>query len=68
MLLREYLKNECGVSHNLLVKLKKIVGGITLNGENVTVRAVIHTGDKVEIMTEDSACTVNPYVLPEGLF
>ena len=66
MLLREYLKNECGVSHNLLVKLKKIDGGITLNGEKVTVRAVIHTGDSVCIMTEDSEKTVNPYVLPEG--
>lgn len=66
MLLREFLKEECAVSHNLLVKLKKLPDGILLNGERVTVRAVIHSGDTVTVKAEDSALSVNPLVVPEG--
>ncbi len=65
-LLREFIKNECGVSHNLLVRLKKRPDGILLNGERVTVRACLKEGDSVTIMTEDAAELVKPSVLAIG--
>ncbi len=65
-LLREFIKNECKVSHNLLTKLKKIPDGILLNGKNATVRAVLKEGDAVTLKIEDNADSVNPCVLPVG--
>ncbi len=72
-LLREFIKNECKVSHNLLTRLKKLPDGILLNGERVTVRALLKEGDKVTLMIEDAAASVNPNVpaigdVPEILF
>ncbi len=65
-LLREFVKNECKVSHNLLAKLKKYPDGILLNGERVTVRAILKEGDSVTLMTEDAPASVNPNVLAIG--
>ena len=65
-LLREFIKNECGASHNLLTRLKKLPDGILLNGEAVTVRAHLKEGDSVTLKIEDSADSVNPNVLSVG--
>ena len=62
MLLREYLRKTVGVSAALLTRLKKQERGILLNGERVTVRAVLHTGDSVELAIEDTQADENPYV------
>lgn len=72
-LLREFIRGECGVTHGALVKLKKIPGGILLNGESVTVRAALKENDCVSLMIEDSENDVNPYVsacgeMPEILY
>ncbi len=65
--LREFIRNDCDVSHGLLVKLKKIPGGIKLNGEDVTVRAVVSGNDKVDLKIEDSENDINPNVPPIGM-
>lgn len=72
-LLREFIKNECKVSRSLLTKLKKIPDGILLNGESVTVRALLKEGDRVTLKIEDSTDNVNPNVeavgqIPEILY
>ena len=65
-LLRDFIKNECNVSHNLLIRLKKEKDGILLNGERVTVRAVLKEGDTVTLMVEDTQNLVNPNVVACG--
>lgn len=72
-LMREFIRGACGVTHGMLVRLKKIPGGILLNGEPVTVRAVLSERDRVSLMIEDSENDVNPYVsacgeMPEILY
>lgn len=66
-LLRDYLRGGCGISRNLLVKLKKLDGGIRLNGTAVTVRAVIKTGDVVELADADRTEDENPYLTDGGV-
>ena len=52
-LLRTFLR-ECGVSTALLSRLKRLERGILQNGVPVTVRAVLHEGDRVELAVEDT--------------
>ncbi len=54
LLLRTYLSWELGISQRLLSSLKKKEKGIMLNGERVTVRAVLREGDILELDTDDS--------------
>ena len=61
-LLRDYLRYEIGMSRALLVKLKKDENGILLNGERVTVRAVLSEGDRLSLAIEDEAEDENPYL------
>ena len=63
-MLRYYLRSELGVSAALLTRLKKTERGILLNGERVTVRAVIKTGDVISLDIEDTAEDENPYLAP----
>lgn len=53
MLLRNFIKLQ-GVSSKLTAKLKRRENGIMQNGKRVTVRAVLHTGDAVELNYEDT--------------
>lgn len=53
VLLRSYLKGTCGVSERLLTRLKQHPAGILVNGEHVTVRRILKTGDVVEIAERD---------------
>ncbi len=52
-LLREYLTNILLLSRAELTRLKKREDGIVLNGKRVTVRAVIKTGDLLELNRDD---------------
>lgn len=53
VLLRSYLKGTCGISSRLLTQLKKRPTGITVNGNHVTVRYVLHAGDVLRVAVED---------------
>ena len=66
MLLRDFLKKNCKLSHRMTKRLKYSEGGIRVNGEPVTVRRVLHAGDLVELAAEDSAPTekISPVDLP----
>ena len=63
-LLRNFLR-ERGVSATLLAKLKHRERGILQNGISVTVRAVLHAGDVVELAIEDRE--ESPHVAPRDL-
>ena len=65
-LLRDYLRSGCDVSRKTLCKLKALENGILLNGQRVTVRAVLKVGDNVELAIEDAKEDENPYVIPIG--
>jgi len=60
--LREYLRAVIGISRAMLIKLKKDENGILLNGERVTVRAVLSSGDKLSVAIEDTPADENPYL------
>lgn len=60
--LRDFIRAYCQVSRAALVKLKKINGGILLNGNCVTVRATVTEGDLVELALEDTVSDQNPYI------
>lgn len=51
--LRTYLKQELGLSARLLARLKQTERGMLLNQCPVTVRAIIHTGDRLCLAIED---------------
>ena len=63
-LLRNFLR-ECGVSATLLAKLKRRENGILQNGVSVTVRAILHTGDQIDLAIEDRE--ESPHVAPRDL-
>lgn len=64
-LLRTFLKKKVGISAALLAHLKNNEQGILQNGIRVTVRAVLHTGDVIDLAVEDE--TQNEKVLPEEI-
>ncbi len=66
MLLREYLRNVIKLSRAELTALKKREDGIMLNGNHVTVRAVLRAGDELVLSRDDisSSCGVIPVDLP----
>ena len=63
MRMSEYLKRKLGFSSSLVTKVK--FGGVSLNGEVVTMRATVNTGDviSVEFPEEDSE-NVAPMDIP----
>ena len=63
-LLRNFLR-ERGVSAALLAKLKRCEDGILQNGTRVTVRAVLHEGDCIDLAIEDRE--ESPHVAPRDL-
>ena len=66
MLLRDFLKKHCKLSHRMTKRLKYSEGGITVNGEAVTVRRVLHAGDLLALAAEDTSPTekIRPVELP----
>ena len=63
-LLRSFLQ-ERGVSATLLAKLKRRENGILQNGVSVTVRAILHEGDLIDLAIEDRE--ESPHVAPRDL-
>lgn len=63
--LRDYFKKHCRFSLRMQKRLKYSEGGILLNGESVTVRRVLHTGDVLELAVEDTDATEK--ILPVDL-
>lgn len=57
-LLRSYLKLTLGLSSAVLSRLKKHERGILVNGERVTVRYTLRTGDILELRDRDTAESV----------
>ena len=66
MLLRDFLKKYCKLSHRMIKRLKYSEGGITVNGEQVTVRRILHKGDILTLAAEDAEATekIRPVPLP----
>jgi len=65
ILLRTYLKR-LSLSNKLIAHLKTVDNGITVNGEHVTVRYTLKSGDTVKLKIEDteSSETIEPIDLP----
>ncbi len=64
--LKEFLYENLKISRATLTKLKKLPLGITLNGEHVTVRAILNEGDTLELQIEDREDDENEYIIPCG--
>ncbi len=66
-LLRSYLKFTLGLSSAVLAKLKNREDGILVNGQRVTVRYVLRTGDMVTLADRDTPETATERVIPMEL-
>ncbi|MBO5755628.1 MAG: RluA family pseudouridine synthase, partial [Clostridia bacterium] len=67
IILRSFLKERLRISTRLLTALKRKEDGILLNGDRVTVRAVLHGGDRLTLSVEDEAEAANPHLTPVPL-
>lgn len=67
LIIREVLSSKLGYSSNLIKKLKFSEGGITVNGNFVTVRYVLKKGDILSLRIEDSEADVSPYTIPNDI-
>ncbi len=61
---REFVRNELGLSRSLLTRLKKTENGITRNGIGITVRALLCSGDTLSLELGDSFADVNEFISP----
>lgn len=61
-MLKEYLLSELGISVRQLKALK--MGGLFVNGERVTVRKVLKSGDEVTLKYEDTKSEIAPIAMP----
>ena len=59
---KDFLRRDCNLSSSLLRRLKTIPDGITIDGKQVTVRAVLEVGQTLCIKAEDSSSSEN--ILP----
>ena len=59
-----FVRYELGLSRRILVRLKQTGGGISVNGQHVTVRAVLRAGDVLELAVEDDGAGVKEYFKP----
>ncbi len=61
-----FLTHELGLSRRSISRLKRLDRGIVLNGDQVTVRALLHEGDRLVLMCEDekSAESILPSNIP----
>ena len=56
---KDFLRRDCRISSTLLRRLKTIPDGITLDGEHVTVRAVLSEGQTLCLKDEDLSSSEN---------
>ena len=63
---KDLLYNHLGYSSNIIKNLKKLPSGITVNGNHVTVRCVLHNGDEINLETDDvnESENITPVELP----
>lgn len=54
VMLKRYLLDTLGLSHRILTRLKASPDGILLDGHHVTVRAVLHEGQRLTLALEDA--------------
>lgn len=64
--LRSYLMRELHLSHRLLSRLKSMPQGIVLDGQPVTVRAILHEGAVLSLAVEDEAQNAG-HIVPSGV-
>lgn len=66
MMLRDFLKKHCKLSHRMTKRLKYTDGGLQVNDVTVTVRYILHAGDLLSLAAEDDAPTekIRPVDLP----
>lgn len=64
MLLKYFLRREAGVTARLLARLKRVEGGIQLNGKPVYVIEPVHAGDTVELFPPAGETAAPPEKLP----
>ncbi len=55
------------ISRKMITHLKKLPRGITVNGEHVTVRYVLHTGDLLVLECDDRAEDENENLIPKEM-
>lgn len=61
--LSEYLKRRCGFSSSLITKVK--YGGVSVNGETVTMRFTVRAGDVIRVVfPEENSENVVPMEIP----
>ena len=62
-LMRDYLKGELRLSSTIVSRVK--FGGVFLNGKEVTMRGIIHTGDEVRVIFPlESSEGIEPVSVP----
>lgn len=61
---KEYLFRVLGFSVASVKRVKYREGGITVNGDNVTVRRILHAGDVLSLAVEDTEEEENEYTVP----
>ncbi len=66
-ILRSYLKLTLGLSTAVLAHLKQREDGILVNGNRVTVRYILHTGDVLTLGDRDTPKTATERVIPTEL-
>ncbi len=63
MKISEYMKSKLGFSSSLITKVK--YGGVSLNGETVTMRAAVHSGDKISVnFPKEKSENIEPMNIP----
>lgn len=63
MKISDYMKSKLGFSSSLITKVK--YGGVSLNGEVVTMRVAVHTGDKITVaFPKEESENIEPIDLP----
>lgn len=61
------LRGKLGFSRAAVTALKEREDGILINGEHVTVRAILHEGDALFLGIEDRSEDMNGHILPRAL-
>lgn len=66
IVLSDYLKGRMKLSHKAISRLKRLENGMVLCGSRVTVRAILHEGDRLSLALEDekSSDGILPVCLP----
>ena len=67
MVLRDFLRREMGFSRAAITMLKQKETGLMVNGIRVTVRAVLHTKDRLYIDLNDASTNENEALVPIDL-